>query len=211
MFYFYIEINNVTVMKIKYNRTSTLNQDGNRFTDDTDVYDKVIFDKGVSGKIPFAERQGGKLIVNLVQQGKVKEIVCEELSRFGRNTIDILNTLKFFDDHSINVVIKNMGIQSMIDNKRNQIWSLVTSILSSMYELEREAIYERTEMGRRVYVMNGGKLGRKVGSVETRKDFLKKDKNVKIISLLEKGKSVRDIAARLNCSATTVCKVKAML
>ncbi len=198
-------------MKIKYNRTSTLNQDGNRFTDDTDVYDKVIFDKGVSGKIPFAERQGGKLIVNLVQQGKVKEIVCEELSRFGRNTIDILNTLKFFDDHSINVVIKNMGIQSMIDNKRNQIWSLVTSILSSMYELEREAIYERTEMGRRVYVMNGGKLGRKVGSVETRKDFLKKDKNVKIISLLEKGKSVRDIAARLNCSATTVCKVKAML
>ena len=198
-------------MRIKYNRTSTLNQDGNRFTEDTDLYDKVIFDKGVSGKIPFAERQGGKLIVNLVQQGKVKEIVCEELSRFGRNTIDILNTLKFFDDHSINVVIKNMGIQSMIDNKRNQIWSLVTSILSSMYELEREAIYERTEMGRRVYVMNGGKLGRKVGSVETRKDFLKKDKNVKIISLLEKGKSVRDIAARLNCSATTVCKVKAML
>jgi len=198
-------------MRIKYNRTSTLNQDGNRFTEDTDLYDKVIFDKGVSGKIPFAERQGGKLIVNLVQQGKVNEIVCEELSRFGRNTIDILNTLKFFEDHNINVLIKNMGIQSMIDNKKNQIWSLVTSILSSMYELEREAIYERTEMGRRVYVMNGGKLGRKVGSVETRKDFLKKDKNVKIISLLDKGKSVRDIAARLNCSTRTVCKVKAML
>jgi len=198
-------------MRIKYNRTSTLNQDGNRFTEDTDLYDKVIFDKGVSGKIPFAERQGGKLIVNLVQQGKVNEIVCEELSRFGRNTIDILNTLKFFEDHNINVLIKNMGIQSMIDNKKNQIWSLVTSILSSMYELEREAIYERTEMGRRVYVMNGGKLCRKVGSVETRKDFLKKDKNVKIISLLDKGKSVRDIAARLNCSTRTVCKVKAML
>ncbi len=198
-------------MRIKYNRTSTLNQDGNRFTEDTDLYDKVIFDKGVSGKIPFAERQGGKLIVNLVQQGKVNEIVCEELSRFGRNTIDILNTLKFFEDHNINVLIKNMGIQSMIDNKKNQIWSLVTSILSSMYELEREAIYERTEMGRRVYVMNGGKLGRKVGSVETRNDFLKKDKNVKIISLLDKGKSVRDIAARLNCSTRTVCKVKAML
>jgi len=198
-------------MRIKYNRTSTLNQNGNRFSDDCDVYDKVIFDRGVSGKIPFADRTGGKIIVDLVQNGKVKEIVCEELSRLGRNTIDILNTLKFFEQHNVNVVIKNMGIASMIDNKKNQIWTIVTSILSSMYELERESIYERTEMGRRVYVMNGGKLGRKVGSTETRKDFMKKEKNMKIISLLEHGKSVRDIAARLNCSTATVCKVKAML
>ena len=64
------------------------------------------------------------------------------------------------------------------------------------------------EMGRKMYVMNGGKLGRKVGSVENRKDFLQKDRTKKIISLLEKGKSVRDISHRLGVSTKTIVKVR---
>ena len=56
------------------------------------------------------------------------------------------------------------------------IWNLITSVMSSLYELERENILERTEMGRKMYVMNGGKLGRKIGTKENRSDFLKKEK-----------------------------------
>ena len=41
------------------------------------------------------------------------------------------------------------------------MWNIVTSILSSVYEMERERILEITEMGRKQYVLNGGKLGRK--------------------------------------------------
>jgi hypothetical protein len=37
-------------MKIKYNRTSTINQNGVRFKLDKEVYDLTLFDKGVSGK-----------------------------------------------------------------------------------------------------------------------------------------------------------------
>ena len=70
--------------------------------------------------------------------------------------------------------------------KKNPIWNLITSVMSSLYELERENILERTEMGRKMYVMNGGKLGRKVGTTENRSDFLKKEKTQKIVSLLEK-------------------------
>ena len=80
--------------------------------------------------------------------------------------------------------------------------------MSSLYELERENILERTEMGRKMYVMNGGKLGRKVGTTESRNDFLKKDRTKKIISLLEKGKSVRDISSRLGVSPKTIVKVR---
>jgi len=83
--------------------------------------------------------------------------------------------------------------------------------MSSLYELERENILERTEMGRKMYVMNGGKLGRKVGSVESRDTFLKKEQTQKIISLLEKGKSVRDISSRLGTSFRTVTKVRKMI
>lgn len=196
-------------MKVKYNRTSTIQQEGKRFDLDKNEYDLTLFDKGVSGKIPFSERTEGNKLTQLVNDGKVSEVVVEELSRLGRNTIDTLTTLKFFEDNGVNVVVKSMGnLQSMVNGKKNPIWNLITSVMSSLYELERENILERTEMGRKMYVMNGGKLGRKVGTTENRSDFLKKEKTQKIVSLLEKGKSVRDISGRLGVSTKTVVKVR---
>ena len=196
-------------LKIKYNRTSTIQQEGERFKLDKDNYDLTLFDKGVSGKIPFSEREKGRELTKLVQNGEVDEVVVEELSRLGRNTIDTLTTLKFFEENGVNVVVKSMGnLQSMVNGKKNPIWNLITSVMSSLYELERENILERTEIGRKMYVMNGGKLGRKIGTTESRNDFLKKDKTQKIISLLEKGKSVRDISSRLGVSPKTIVKVR---
>jgi len=196
-------------LKIKYNRTSTIQQEGERFKLDKDNYDLTLFDKGVSGKIPFSEREKGRELTQLVQNGEVDEVVVEELSRLGRNTIDTLTTLKFFEENGVNVVVKSMGnLQSMVNGKKNPIWNLITSVMSSLYELERENILERTEMGRKMYVMNGGKLGRKIGTTESRNDFLKKDRTQKIISLLEKGKSVRDISSRLGVSPKTIVKVR---
>jgi DNA invertase Pin-like site-specific DNA recombinase len=196
-------------MRIKYNRTSTISQDGERFKLDKEFYDLTLFDKGVSGKIPFMERENGKILVGLVMEGKVTELVVEELSRLGRNTIDTLTTLKWLDDNGVNVVVRGMGnLQSQVNGKKNPIWNLITSVMSSLYELERENIMERTEMGRKMYVLNGGKLGRKVGTVENRKEFLQKETNQKIISLLDKGKSVRDISGRLGVSTKTIVKVR---
>jgi DNA invertase Pin-like site-specific DNA recombinase len=103
------------------------------------------------------------------------------------------------------------NLQSITNGKKNPIWNLITATMSSLYELERENILERTEMGRKIYVMNGGKLGRKIGSVESRDTFLKKEQTQKIISLLEKGKSVRDISSRLGTSFRTVTKVRKMI
>ena len=196
-------------LKIKYNRTSTIQQEGERFKLDKDNYDLTLFDKGVSGKIPFSEREKGRELTQLVQNGEVDEVVVEELSRLGRNTIDTLTTLKFFEENGVNVVVKSMGnLQSMVNGKKNPIWNLITSVMSSLYELERENILERTDMGRKMYVMNGGKLGRKIGTTESRNDFLKKERTQKIISLLDKGKSVRDISIRLGVSPKTIVKVR---
>ena len=100
------------------------------------------------------------------------------------------------------------NLQSHFDGKKNPIWNLITSVMSSLYELEREQIKERTEMGRKMYVINGGKLGRKVGTSESRKDFLNKEKTKKIMNLLDKGKSVRDIHGRLGYSFSTIVKVR---
>ena len=196
-------------MKIKYNRTSTLNQTGERYKLDEDGYDLTLFDKGVSGKVPFKEREKGRVLVELIEKGKVDTIVVEELSRLGRNTVDVLTTLQWLEEKGVNVVVRGMGnLQSHVDGKKNPIWNLITSVMSSLYELEREQIKERTEMGRKMYVINGGKLGRRTGSNENIQSFLQKPKVKQIQSLLEKGKSVRDICGRLEVSPTTVVKVK---
>jgi DNA invertase Pin-like site-specific DNA recombinase len=196
-------------MRIKYNRTSTLLQDGKRFELDKDLYDLTLFDKGVSGSVPFSERKNGKKIIDLVLEGKVNEIVVEEISRVGRHTHDCLNTLKFFEDNNVNVVIRGMGnLQSMINGEKNPIWNLITSVMSSLYEMERDNIKERTMNGREVYKLKGGVLGRKYGSVEDRNTFLQKEKTQQIMKLLKMGKSVRDISGRVGCSGKLVTKVR---
>ena len=198
--------------KVKYNRTSTLNQTGERYKMDKEGYDLTLFDKGVSGKVPFKEREKGKVLVEVIESGEVETIVVEELSRLGRNTVDVLTTLQWLEEKGVNVVVRGMGnLQSHVDGKKNPIWNLITSVMSSLYELEREQIKERTEMGRKMYVINGGKLGRRTGSNENIQSFLQKPKVRQIQSLLEKGKSVRDICGRLEVSPTTVVKVKKSL
>ena len=53
-------------MIIKYNRTSTIKQKGERFKLDKEAYDLTINDFGVSGKIPFKKREGGSKLMDLV-------------------------------------------------------------------------------------------------------------------------------------------------
>lgn len=199
-------------MRISYRRTSTINQSGERFKLDKSEYDLILFDKGVSGKIPFNERENGNELIKLVNQGKVKELVVEELSRLGRNTIDVLSTLHYLEENNVNVVVRNMGnLQSTVHGKKNPVWNLITSVMSSLYEMERENILERTTMGRKMYVMNGGKLGRKKGTNENIQTFLNKPKTQSIIKYLKMGKSVRDVSSRLGVSTSTIYKVKQYL
>lgn len=196
-------------MRISYRRTSTINQSGERFKLDKSDYDLILFDKGVSGKVKFNEREKGIELIQLVEQGKVSELVVEELSRLGRNTIDVLSTLQYLDEHDVTVVVRNMGnLQSRVSGKKNPVWNLITSVMSSLYEMERENILERTQMGKKIFVMNGGKLGRKKGTNENIQTFLNKPKSQSIIKYLKMGKSTRDISSRLGVSTSTIYKVK---
>ena len=74
--------------------------------------------------------------------------------------------------------------------------------------VELENLRIRCDMGRQAYLMNGGRLGRERGTNESIKEFMNKPKSKEIISLLNKGKTVRDIAGRLNVSFNLVIKVR---
>lgn len=194
-------------MKVKYNRVSTQIQSGNRFEADTEKYDLTLLDK-ISGTVPFKDRPQAKILIDYIQQGVVKEVVVEELSRLGRHTGDCISTLEWLDIKGVNVIVRNLGIQSRPNGKKNPIWNVITSVISSLYALELDSIKERTSVGRQIYVQKGGILGRKVGSTLSDRDFIEKPKSKKIVEYLDKGWTLREIAKQLDCSSKTIQKVK---
>lgn len=197
-----------TEMKVKYNRVSTIGQSGDRFSADNEKYDLVLLDK-VSGTVPFMEREKGKEIVKLVEDGKVTDIVVEELSRLGRHVGDVYATLQWLDSQGINVVVRNMGnMQSRPNNEKNKYFDFVTSMLNSLYSMELENIKERTMAGRMVYVQAGGKLGRPTGSTENEKQFINKNKSREILKYLNKNRTIREISKITSTSNKTIIKVR---
>ena len=194
-------------MKVKYNRVSTLLQTVNRFEADTENYDLVLLDK-ISGSVCFSDRPKSKELIKLIHSGVVTEIVVEELSRLGRNTGDVINTLEWFEKMDVNVRVKNIGLESRPLGKKNPIWKMITSVMSSLYELELGNILERTSVGRMVYVQNGGVLGRPIGEKETELKFISKTRNQKALDFIKKGWSMREISKQLDMSTKTISKVK---
>ena len=199
-------------MKVKYQRTSTMEQHGERFGMDVDGYDLILFDRGISGTKPFRERTNGMKIITLVECGKLEELVVPELRDIGRNTYDTISVLDYMEKHNVIVTIQSLGnLQSIIDGKKNPLWTLISSIMSSLYQMELENLKLRTHMGRQSYLMRGGKLGRKMGSNENVTTFMNKPKSQEIVSLLNRGKSVRDVCGRLGVSPNLVTKVRKIL
>ena len=194
-------------MRVKYNRVSTLIQTGNRFEADTEKYDLILMDK-ISGSVPFKDRPQAKILIDYIEQGLVVVLVVEELSRLGRHTGDCISTLEWMDGKGVNVIIRNLGVASRPNGKKNPIWNVLASVISSLYTLELENIKERTSVGRQIYVQRGGVLGRKVGSTLSDRDFIEKPKSQKILEYLNKEWTLREIAKQFDCSTRTIQKVK---
>lgn len=194
-------------MRVKYNRVSTILQTGNRFEADTEKYDLTLMDR-VSGSVKFRDRIEARRLIKLIEERKVTEVITEEFSRLGRNTGDVINTLDWFEKMSVNVRIRNLGIESRPGGKKNPVWKILSATMSSLYEMELENIKDRTTVGRMVYVQNGGVLGRPKGSSQSDFQFINKSKHQKVIDFLKKERTIREIAKQLDMSSRTVLKVK---
>jgi DNA invertase Pin-like site-specific DNA recombinase len=194
-------------MRVKYNRVSTEKQNGQRFEIDKERYDLTLLDH-VSGSIAFKDRPKGKILAGLIEDGKVTEIVLEDFSRIGRNTGDVISNMEWLEEKSVNVIVRNLGLESRPNGKKNPVWKMITSVMSSMYEMELQNIKERTSAGRAMYIQKGGFIGRPVGTTESKADFLNKETSVQILKQIKKGKTVRDISKILSLSTSTIMKVK---
>lgn len=193
---------------VLYTRVSSLDQITDRQKVNAQNYDLIIEDK-VSGNIPFFERNGGQQLKKIIEQGYVKEVIIWSLDRAGRNLLDILNTLKYFTSHNIQVDFISQGLKTLDDKgNENPISKMVISILGVLAEMQRNQIREAQAQGIALAKARGVYKGRKQNTKESVAQFLEKPKNIKVMEFLKKGYKGVEIAKILGVSPTTVSKVK---
>ena len=201
----------INTMKINYIRVSTGTQ--SKEVQEFNLSSEYkVFKEVVSGSIAFAERTEGAKIIQLVKEGKVEEILIHDISRIGRNNLDILKTIEFFTLHNVNLVSRREGLSTMLEGKSNPIATLIIGILSTLAQHERERLKERQKEGidkaklKGVYKNNGGNRKQ-----ETLEEFSAKSSTKKILKYLNEGNSLRRTALLSSCSLGKVQKVVRLL
>ena len=137
----------------------------------------------------------------------------DEVSRIGRDSLDCMKTLKVCEENKVNVVVENMGIASLIDGKPNSVFKIITGILSTMAENEKQNIRERTTQGKIAARNRGVVFGTPVGYRESMNKFMAKPKVKEIYKLLTGNKklTIDEIVRLSNTSLNLVYKVKGVI
>ena len=109
-------------------------------------------DAGKSGKNTTGRPAFLQMLEDIKQnKDGVSYVVVFKLSRFGRNTADIMNSVQLLEDYGINLVC----IEDYLDTGKGFGSKLLISILSSVAELERENIRVQTLAGRQQKAKEG--------------------------------------------------------
>jgi DNA invertase Pin-like site-specific DNA recombinase len=192
-----------------YLRTSHYLQNIGTQVDKVEDHWKVYKDEGISGRISFNERPSGRKLLEDISKGKINEVVVLRIDRLGRNTTDILNTIKLIHQYGVGIRSINEGITTLIDGKETPMSNLLINLLSSLSEFQYHQTREKTLDGiLRSKLEKNKYTGRKHGSVETFDKFISKPKVSKIKLMLEQNISIRNICSIMECSPNYIYKVK---
>ncbi len=168
------------------------------------------FSNKVSGAAKVEDRKEILDLVDYVKSNEVERVVCLEISRLGRNTLEALKIIQTLNENGVSLYVKNYGLETLTDGKVNPVASLICTILLEIASMERLTIKERMTSGRNMYITNCRKEGIKMGRPAS---YRKSEESYraqysKEISLLKKGISLRNVTALTGTSVNTLRKLK---
>lgn len=104
------------------------------------TFDQEFSDEGFSGGVPAKLRPGFKELLLKVRKG---DTVCvQAVDRFGRDAMDVQNTVRHLIDQGVIVYVHGIGT---IERGVNE---LVLAVLAQVAEIELQRIKERQKAGR---------------------------------------------------------------
>lgn len=167
-----------------------------------------IFQEHISGGKSNKDRPILQEALSFCLDNSIDIILVSELSRLGRRCDEILETIKFLKDHHINCFFQKEQL-SIFDSegKENAYLTIMTAVLGTACEIERQSIYYRLKSGRDKYIRDGGRIGKPKGAgVKDKAQLASEYKS--IIRCLRSKESVRHTALITGYSQSTVQRIK---
>ena len=155
-----------------------------------------VFKETASGA--SANRSARNRILDLAQARQIDAILVSELSRWGRSTQDLLDTLNKLAGWKVSVVAMS-GMTFELDTPHGR---MMATMLAGIAQFERDLLSERVKSGLAAARARGKKLGRQPGQ---------RPKSVKLapkgVQAVAEGCSYRWIARDLGISKNTVLDI----
>jgi len=110
---------------------------------------KVYTDEGISGT-NTKRRVGFNTMIKDALDGKIDLIVTKSISRFARNTVDMLSTIRKLKEHGVEVFFEKENIYTF-----DSSGEVMLTILSSIAQEESRSISENVTWGHRKRFADG--------------------------------------------------------
>lgn len=168
-----------------------------------------VFEEHISGAKANKDRPVLNECLSYCFDNHIPTLLISELSRLGRNPDEVLANIRLCKEHHLNVYFQKEGLSIYDrDGKINPYLTIMIAVLGTCALLERENTYYRLQSGKRLYIENGGKVGRKVGYRKSRDQ--KMEDYGEVLKKLRSSRRIplRDIATCCGVSVSTVMRLK---
>ena len=174
---------------------------------------EAVFSNKVSGAKRMEERPEIMDLIDFVKSNDIDKVVCLEISRLGRNTLQALRVIECLTENGVSLFVKNYNLETLTNGKVNPVASLICTILLEIASMERLTIKERMASGRDQYIAKCRREGVKMGrpSSYRKSDDAYKQQYSREIGLLRKGISLRNTSAITGTSVGTLQRLKRFL
>ena len=192
---------------VLYCRVSTSDQDNDRQERDLRAYAERagfkivgVFRETLSGirKAKGKQPIERKKVMTLAQDRRMDAVLVTELTRWGRSTQDLMDTLGQLASWDVSLIAQT-GLTFDLSTPQGK---LIANLMASLAEFEHDLLRERVRSGIAAAKARGQSFGRKPG-------YRPSDRHApKVIRLAESEKlSQRRIAEKLGLSKTTVNEI----
>lgn len=196
-----------------FGRVSTLIQDYDRQVNELTAICiqrgwsvRSVFTEKISGAKKNAERKELSRMIEYIKAQHIDKVLVTELSRLGRDTLQVLQVIETLNDMKVSLYIHNYNIETLNeDGKVNAMSQFLITILAEIARMERKTIRERMNSGYKNFREQGGVVGRKQGY--TKSDEQMKQQYSQEIKLLRKELSLREVSKLTGHSVNTIRKV----
>jgi putative DNA-invertase from lambdoid prophage Rac len=143
------------------------------------------------------DRVERKKLMALAQAREIEAVLVTELSRWGRSTQDLIQTLDDLHNWKVSVLAQT-GLSFDLSTASGK---LMRTIMAGLAEFERDLIRERVKSGLAAAKARGIVLGRQVGQRPSEK------KAKKVLAMHRDGLSYRLIGRNVGLSKNTVMEI----